>query len=294
MPPVTGTLPTIAPSKPEEDRGPRTAWPAHEEPSSRPRWSCRRTCRSSRRRRSRAATRTPPSTAPTSTSGCAATACAASSSAASRLTTACAGPSRTHWRRATRRSCFSTRSVPSTCSPATARARCAPSGVTAPPPPARRRADVVSPASDEDQHDLERDQQDDDHLERLAARRRHTLVQQVVDLLQHVELAPDALLPRVQRQALGGAVVDLREIQVAAQLERVVDPLDDARDVHPDRRQLRHRPAVRPVKQRQAGRASSRGEREGLGHVAVEDVVVVSYVERLHGQVLEDGRRIGG
>ena len=76
-----------------------------------------------------------------------------------------------------------------------------------------------------------------------AARGRDPLDQQVVDLVQHVELAPDAVLPGAKPEPLGGAGVHLRQVEVAAQLERVVHALDDAGDVETDGGQLRDRPA---------------------------------------------------
>ena len=85
-------------------------------------------------------------------------------------------------------------------------------------------------------------------------------MEEVVDLLQHVELAPDALLPRAQREPLGGAGVELREVEVAAQLERVV---------HAARRSRRRRGGWPPARSR-------RGDTDGAGSGRPRGRVVAS------------------
>src|SRR5262252_6074782 len=103
-------------------------------------------------------------------------------------------------------------------------ARASPRHITR--PASRRSLEAASPPSEQNHDQLERDQDDDRDLERLAARDPDALERRRVAEFEDVELPLDALLPRAEAQALGGSRVELRQVHVAADLEGVVEALD--------------------------------------------------------------------
>ena len=82
--------------------------------------------------------------------------------------------------------------------------------------------------SPERQHDLQGDQDHDGDLQGLHALAAGLLDQQVVDVAHGLELAADRLLPAAEVEPGRGQVEDAGEVMVADQLQRVVDPLEQA------------------------------------------------------------------
>jgi len=81
---------------------------------------------------------------------------------------------------------------------------------------------------DQGQYDLKRDQDDDDHLQRLHPPAGGLLNQQIINVAHSVELAADRLLPLAEVEAGRGEVEDAGEVLVADQLERVVGAFEEA------------------------------------------------------------------
>jgi len=73
-----------------------------------------------------------------------------------------------------------------------------------------------------------------------SARRRGARREHVGDVLDDLELAVDAALPLGKVQALGGAGVDLRQVEIAGQLERVDHALAQRRGVETQLGELLH------------------------------------------------------
>src|SRR4051794_11098266 len=79
--------------------------------------------------------------------------------------------------------------------------------------------------ADEREQDLDDDQEDDREFEELRACGRRAVGEHIRDLLNQLELAVDAALPLVEVEARRGPRVDLRQVEVADELQRVRQPL---------------------------------------------------------------------
>ena len=109
------------------------------------------------------------------------------------------------------------------------------------------------------QRDLERDQHDDRDLERLHALAAGLLNQEVVHVADRLELAADALLPAAEVKPRARDLEDPGQVMVADQLQRVVDPLEQAGGLDLQLADLADRVAVEAPAKREASDGAVRG-----------------------------------
>src|SRR5258705_2864987 len=111
----------------------------------------------------------------------------------------------------------------------------------------------AQPRHEREQH-LDRDQRDDDPLERLGARAARAVLHLAVEALDRLELAQDAGVPLGEPEALRRGAVDAREVLVADQLDLGADALEQDRALDLEAAELRE-PAARPSRRAQRAEA---------------------------------------
>ena len=148
--------------------------------------------------------------------------------------------------------------------------------------------------AEQGEHDLQRDQHDDDDLQRLHPVPARLLDEQVVDVADGVELAADRLLPLAEVEAGGGEVEDAGEVLVADQLQGVVGPLEEAGGLD---LQLADAPqgvaVVTARTPRPRGGARRPDQAVGGLEPVVEPVVDVPELQELDVGELDDLERVG-
>jgi hypothetical protein len=118
--------------------------------------------------------------------------------------------------------------------------------------------------------------------------------EEVVDVPDRVQLAPDALLPLSQMEARGGQPVDPGEILVADQLEGVVRALEEARGLDLQLADLADGPRCRPPLGDDPPRRlpHEANQLEGALEVVVQAVVDVAEFQKLHVGEFEGLERV--
>src|SRR5262249_34110326 len=147
--------------------------------------------------------------------------------------------------------------------------------------------------------ELDHDEQDDHHLEGQRSRGVDLALQPTVDVAEDLLLAGDRLLPCGDAQLLHRGLVDPRQIEVADDLERVLDALDQLAHLQQGHQ---HLPGQRGVGTPEDGAEALPFELQPLVHPAqavVERLVIVAELEKLSvgdlqdvGDVLRPGRLV--
>ena len=110
------------------------------------------------------------------------------------------------------------------------------------------------------QGDFERDQDHDGDLKRLHAVRACLVDEQIINVAYGLQLAADAVLPVAQVKSAAGDFKHSREVVVANELQRVVNPFKEAGGLDFKLADLAYRAVVKPPEKREPPACAFPGE----------------------------------